>query len=107
MHSISPGFADSLSQSQPSALGSGTSASDLERQKGTGVFVTAGRQSEIPAPSTEPMAGTPVDTAITDRHGRVAYNPRKMMVEYIEGLPVAGATRLSVVRYALLNPQAV
>ncbi len=89
MHSINPGSPGSSSQSQHSALGRDAFASDLERQKGTGVFSTAGRQSEIPAPSTEPMAGTPVDTAITNRHGRVAYNPQKIMVEYIEGLPVA------------------
>ena len=35
------------------------------------------------------MDDSPFDTTITDRHARVAYNPKKIMIEYIENLPVS------------------
>ena len=62
-----------------------SSGSNPERPENTGVAPAVNRQTEIPVPMDEDS----FDALITDRHARVAYNPKKVMVEYIEDLPVS------------------
>jgi len=84
--STNPNPAGSFNQPQIIAPGSGGPAGS---EKSTRVATAGGLQPEIPPPAMEPMDSTPADASITSRHARVAYNPQKAMVEYIEGLPVA------------------
>lgn len=51
--------------------------------KNTGV--TPSGDLYVAIPTT--MDDSPFDATITDRHARVAYNPKKIMIEYIENLP--------------------
>ena len=62
-----------------------SSGSNLEKSGNTGVAPAVNLQTDIPVPMDE----DPFDALITDRHARVAYNPKKVMVEYIEDLPVS------------------
>ena len=54
------------------------------RVKNTGVTPAGDLNVAIPIS----MDDSPFDATITDRHARVAYNPKKIMIEYIENLPV-------------------
>ena len=58
---------------------------DSVRAKNTGVTPSGDLHVAIPTP----MDDSPLDAAITDRHTRVAYNPKKIMIECIENLPVS------------------
>ncbi len=70
-----------INQSRLVAPGDG----GFDKHNSSGVVATGGLQSEIPA---LPANDRPVDAAIAGRHARIAYNPRRIMVEYIEGLAV-------------------
>lgn len=60
-------------------------SSDSNSVKNTGVTPSGDLHVSIPTP----MDVSPFDTTITERHARVAYNPKKIMIEYIENLPVS------------------
>ena len=62
-----------------------SSDSNPERSEKTGVALAVNLQTEIPVPMDEDS----FDAPITDRDAKVAHNPKKVMVEYIEGLPVS------------------
>lgn len=62
-----------------------SSGSNPERRENTGAATAVNLQSEIPVPMDEDS----FDALITDRNARVAYNPKKIMVEYIEDMPVS------------------
>lgn len=61
-----------------------SSGSDPERRENTGAATAVNLHTEIPVPMDE----DPFDALITDRNARIAYNPKKIMVEYIEDMPV-------------------
>ena len=61
-----------------------SSGSNPERRENRGAATAVNLQTEIPVPMDEDS----LDAPVTDRNARIAHNPKKMMVEYIEGMPV-------------------